>query len=204
MIDVSKYEKVGEFKDGRLHWLEGRDINAVYLIKFKEDFYIGSAEYLYIRIKEHTKSFLKGEHVEKMQSVFDEEKEFEVYVIEKGIDSTSLLTEEAKYIKQYFPTLNTIYATKGKGKIRDILEMKIALAGLTKKVLAERMGIIPNNINAMLESPSWPTLQKLSDALGIPVSELVTDVPRPEREPLMQQTIEHGGRQLRITIDELE
>ena len=51
MIDVSKYEKVGEFKNGRLHWLEGRDINAVYLIKFKEDFYIGSAEYLYIRIK---------------------------------------------------------------------------------------------------------------------------------------------------------
>lgn len=204
MIDVSKYEKIGEFKDGRLHWLEGRDINAVYLIKFKEDFYIGSAEYLYIRIKEHTKSFLKGEHVEKMQSVFDEEKEFEVYVIEKGIDSTSLLTEEAKYIKQYSPTLNTIYATKGNSKIRDILEMKIALAGLTKKEAAERMGIIPNNINAMLESPSWPTLQKLSDALGIPVSELVTDVPRPEREPLMQQTIEHGGRQLRITIDELE
>lgn len=204
MIDVSKYEKIGEFKDGRLHWLEGRDINAVYLIKFKEDFYIGSAEYLYIRIKEHTKSFLKGEHVEKMQSVFDEEKEFEVYVIEKGIDSTSLLTEEAKYIKQYSPTLNTIYATKGNSKIRDILEMKIALAGLTKKEAAERMGIIPNNINAMLESPSWPTLQKLSDALGIPVSELVTNVPRPEREPLMQQTIEHGGRQLRITIDELE
>ena len=77
MIDVSKYEKVGEFKDGRLHWLEGRDINAVYLIKFKEDFYIGSAEYVYIRIKEHTKSFLKGEHVEKMQSVFDEEKEYD-------------------------------------------------------------------------------------------------------------------------------
>lgn len=204
MIDVSKYEKVGEFKDGRLHWLEGRDINAVYLIKFKDVFYIGSAEYLYIRIKEHTKAFLKGEHVDKMQSVFDEEKEFEVYVIEKGIDSTFLLTEEAKYIKQYSPTLNTIYATKGKSKIRDILEMKIALAGLTKKEAAERMGIIPNNINAMLESPSWPTLQKLSDALGIPVSELVTDVPRPEREPLMQQTIEHGGRQLRITIDELE
>ena len=99
MIDVSKYEKVGEFKDGRLHWLEGRDINAVYLIKFKEDFYIGSAEYLYIRIKEHTKSFLKGEHVEKMQSVFDEEKEFEVYVIEKGIDQNSTLKKNSFFSK---------------------------------------------------------------------------------------------------------
>ena len=88
--------------------------------------------------------------------------------------------------------------------IKAIIETKIKAAGITKKEAAERMGIIPNNINAMLESPSWPTLQKLSDALGIPVSELVTDVPRLEREPLMQQTIEHGGRQLRITIDELE
>ena len=199
MIDVSKYEKVGEFKDGRLHWLEGRDINAVYLIKFKEDFYIGSAEYLYIRIKEHTKSFLKGEHVEKMQSVFDEEKEFEVYVIEKGIDSTTLLTEEAKYIKQYSPTLNTIYATKGKSKIRDILEMKIALAGLTKKEVAERMGIIPNNINAMLANPSWPTLEKLSGALGIPVSELVSDNPASHIEP--QQKCPYCGHDLNIKVE---
>ena len=199
MIDVSKYEKVGEFKDGRLYWLEGRDINAVYLIKFKEDFYIGSAEYLYIRIKEHTKSFLKGEHVEKMQSVFDEEKEFEVYVIEKGIDSTSLLTEEAKYIKQYSPTLNTIYATKGKSKIRDILEMKIALAGLTKKEVAERMGIIPNNINAMLANPSWPTLEKLSGALGIPVSELVSDNPASHIEP--QQKCPYCGHDLNIKVE---
>lgn len=199
MIDVSKYEKVGEFKDGRLHWLEGRDINAVYLIKFKEDFYIGSAEYLYIRIKEHTKAFLKGEHVDKMQSVFDEEKEFEVYVIEKGIDSTSLLTEEAKYIKQYSPTLNTIYATKGKSKIRDILEMKIALAGLTKKEVAERMGIIPNNINAMLTNPSWPTLEKLSGALGISVSELVSDAPASHIEP--QQKCPYCGHDLNIKVE---
>ena len=199
MIDVSKYEKVGEFKDGRLHWLEGRDINAVYLIKFKEDFYIGSAEYLYIRIKEHTKSFLKGEHVEKMQSVFDEEKEFEVYVIEKGIDSTSLLAEEAKYIKQYSPTLNTIYATKGKSKIRDILEMKIALSGLTKKEVAERMGIVPNNINAMLTNPSWPTLEKLSSALGIPVSELVSDRPESIIEP--QQKCPYCGHDLNIKVE---
>lgn len=199
MIDVSKYEKVGEFKDSRLHWLEGRDINAVYLIKFKEDFYIGSAEYLYIRIKEHTKSFLKGEHVEKMQSVFDEEKEFEVYVIEKGIDSTSLLTEEAKYIKQYSPTLNTIYATKGKSKIRDILEMKIALAGLTKKEVAELAGIYSGNLNKMLESPSWPTLERIAQALGITVSELVADNPASHIEP--QQKCPYCGHDLNIKVE---
>ena len=199
MIDVSKYEKVGEFKDSRLHWLEGRDINAVYLIKFKEDFYIGSAEYLYIRIKEHTKSFLKGEHVEKMQSAFDRENEFEVYVIEKGIDSSSLLTEEAKYIKQYSPTLNTIYATKGKSKIRDILEMKIALAGLTKKEVAELAGIYSGNLNKMLDSPSWPTLERIAQALGITISELVADNPASHIEP--QQKCPYCGHDLNIKVE---
>ena len=200
MIDVSKYEKIGEFKDGRLHWLEGRDINAVYLIKFKEDFYIGSAEYVYIRIKEHTKSFLKGEHVEKMQSVFDEEKEFEVYVIEKGIDSTSLLTEEAKYIKQYSPTLNTIYATKGKSKIRDILEMKIALAGLTKKEVAERMGIQPQNINStVLKNPKFEMLEKVADTLGVTVSELVGDAPASHINPQMH--CPYCGHDLNIKVE---
>lgn len=199
MIDVSKYEKVGEFKEGRLHWLEGRDINAVYLIKFKEDFYIGSAEYLYIRIKEHTKSFLKGEHVEKMQSVFDKEGEFDVYVIEKGIDEATLLAEEAKYIKTFAPTLNTLHATSKKSSIRSIIEMKIAMAGITKKEAAERMGIIPNNINAMIESPSWPTLQKLSSALGIPVSELVADNPDSIIEP--QQHCPYCGHELSIKVE---
>lgn len=88
--------------------------------------------------------------------------------------------------------------------IKTIIETKIKAAGITKKEAAERMGIIPNNINAMLDSPSWPTLEKLSRALGIPVSELVSDIPHSECEPLMQQTIKHGGKQLRITIDEVE
>ena len=61
-------------------------------------------------------------------------------------------------------------------EIKSIIESKIKAAGITKKEAAERMGIIPNNINAMIESPSWPTLQKLSGALGISVSELVSDV----------------------------
>lgn len=175
MIDVSKYEKVGEFKEGCLHWLEGRDINAVYLIKFKDDFYIGSAEYLYIRIKEHTKSFLKGEHVEKMQAVFDKEGEFDVYVIEKGIDESMLLIEEAKYIKTYTPTLNTIHATSEKSSIRSILEMKIALSGMTKKQFAEKIGRTQGSLNDMLSSPSWPSLEKMASVLGLTVQQLVSD-----------------------------
>lgn len=59
--------------------------------------------------------------------------------------------------------------------IRTIIEKKIEQAGLTKKEVADRMGIIPSNINAMIASPSWPTLEKLSQALGISIAELVAD-----------------------------
>lgn len=33
MIDFKDLEKVAEYKNGDLNWLEGRDINAVYVIE---------------------------------------------------------------------------------------------------------------------------------------------------------------------------
>ena len=83
--------------------------------------------------------------------------------------------------------------------IKTIIETKIKAAGITKKEAAERMGIIPNNINAMIESPSWPTLQKLSSALGIPVSELVADNPDSIIEP--QQHCPYCGHELSIKVE---
>lgn len=66
------------------------------------------------------------------------------------------------------------------------------------------MGIQPQNINStVLNNPKFEMLEKVADTLGVTIGELVGDAPRPDREPLMQQTIEHGGRQLRITIDEV-
>lgn len=83
--------------------------------------------------------------------------------------------------------------------IKNIIETKIKAAGITKKEAAERMGIIPNNINAMIESPSWPTLQKLSGALGIPVSELVADDPDSMIEP--QQKCPYCGHHINVKIE---
>lgn len=83
--------------------------------------------------------------------------------------------------------------------IKNIIEAKIKAAGITKKEAAERMGIIPNNINAMIESPSWPTLQKLSGALGIPVSELVADDPDSMVEP--QQKCPYCGHHINVKIE---
>ena len=83
--------------------------------------------------------------------------------------------------------------------IKTIIETKIKDANLTKKEVAERMGIIPNNINAMLTNPSWPTLEKLSTALGIPVSELVSDNPDSIIEP--QQKCPYCGHDIKIKIE---
>ena len=83
--------------------------------------------------------------------------------------------------------------------IKTIIETKIKDANLTKKEVAERMGIIPNNINAMLANPSWPTLEKLSGALGIPVSELVADNPASHIEP--QQKCPYCGHDIKIRIE---
>jgi transcriptional regulator with XRE-family HTH domain len=83
--------------------------------------------------------------------------------------------------------------------IKTIIETKIKDANLTKKEVAERMGIIPNNINAMLANPSWPTLEKLSGALGIPVSELVADNPASHIEP--QTHCPYCGHDLNIKVE---
>lgn len=83
--------------------------------------------------------------------------------------------------------------------IKAIIETKIKDANLTKKEVAERMGIVPNNINAMLINPSWPTLEKLSSALGIPVSELVSDHPESIIEP--QQKCPYCGHDLNIKVE---
>ena len=83
--------------------------------------------------------------------------------------------------------------------IKTIIETKIKDANLTKKEVAERMGIIPNNINAMLANPSWPTLEKLSGAIGITVSELVADAPSHIIEP--QQKCPYCGHDLNIKVE---
>lgn len=84
------------------------------------------------------------------------------------------------------------------------IKNKIKECGFTTQQIAERLGISQQAVSQAINgNPTLSRLEQIAGALGIPVSELVSDVPRPEREPLMRQTIEHGGKQLRITIDEV-
>lgn len=59
--------------------------------------------------------------------------------------------------------------------IAEIIEAHRQRRGLTKKQLADQMGIMPNNINRMMEAPGYPTLLRFAQALCISVAELVTD-----------------------------
>ena len=102
MINFQELEKVAEFKNGELNWIEGRDINAVYVILVGDEYYIGSSHYTYLRINQHLDKLLKGEHhSEKFQKKFDVIKEFDVYSLERGIRKENLQIVEYKYIQKY-------------------------------------------------------------------------------------------------------
>lgn len=56
--------------------------------------------------------------------------------------------------------------------IEDRIEKLIKENGYSKIAFAEKMGIKKQNINAMLKSPSYPTLEKIARALEIPMWQL--------------------------------
>lgn len=107
MINFQELEKVAEFKNGELNWLEGRDINAVYVILVGDEYYIGSSHYTYLRIGQHLNELQKGRHhSDKFQAKFNEVGEFEVYSLDSGIEKDKLQIKEFYYIKKYQPSLN--------------------------------------------------------------------------------------------------
>ena len=85
----------------------------------------------------------------------------------------------------------------------NISERILAVAekqGVNKKVLAERMGIQPQNINStVLNNPKFEMLEKVADTLGVTVSELVSDAPGHIIEP--QQKCPYCGHDLNIKVE---
>ena len=95
MINFQELEKVAEFKNGELNWLEGRDINAVYVILVGDEYYIGSSHYTYLRIGQHLHNLKSGvHHSGKFQAKFNKVGEFEVFILERGIEKEKLLSRE--------------------------------------------------------------------------------------------------------------
>ena len=140
MINFQELEKVAEFKNGELNWLEGRDINAVYVILVGDEYYIGSSHYTYLRIGQHLNELLKGDHHScKLQEKFNQVRGFEVYSLDRGIERSKLQIVEHKYIQLYKPTLNiaSVNTKKYYHRIKELIKEK----GYTQQELADKLGI---------------------------------------------------------------
>ena len=84
--------------------------------------------------------------------------------------------------------------------IKTILEEKIRAAGHTKKSFAEKMGMQAQNLNKMLESPSYPSLERMAAVLDIPLWQLLAN----DTEISKANTIitcPHCGKPIAIKLD---
>lgn len=54
------------------------------------------------------------------------------------------------------------------------IDRLLAEKGMTKAMLAERMGILPQNVNANLKNPKEDTIRNIAEALGVEPWELFT------------------------------
>ena len=107
MIDVSKYKKIGEYRNGVMTWLSSDITNVVYLIMFGCESYIGSSINVHSRFQSFISSLKREKCVSmKVQNAFDKNCSFDLYAIE-FTNSDNLREKEEFYINTMHPSLNT-------------------------------------------------------------------------------------------------
>lgn len=200
MIEFDKIEKIAEYKDGELNWLEGRDINAVYLILVGDEYYIGSSHYVYLRIQQHLKSLLyENHHSDKLQNKFNEIKALDVYVLERGIEKKYLLSREEYYIKKFNPTLNIKQPVKDTGhlKIKEfMIERQISSAWLAEKVGISKVAI--SNIITGKSLPSLENLIRIAETMDVSVSQLIGEEDQALHNAI---TCPHCGKKILLDVE---
>lgn len=77
--------------------------------------------------------------------------------------------------------------------IRARIEQVIDEKGLTKRLVAERMGKFSQAFNSLLTNPKWETIELVASAIGISTCEMLYDI-KPEAKPVAQP--EHPAAQL--------
>lgn len=74
--------------------------------------------------------------------------------------------------------------------IKVRIEQVINEKGLTKKVVAERMGKFNQAFNSLLTNPKWETIESVASAIGITTQEMLfgikPDVAAPQEQPAPQ------------------
>ena len=74
--------------------------------------------------------------------------------------------------------------------------------GMTKTMLAEKMGIRSQNVNVALKNPTEETMRKIANALGVEVWELFTLEGEVTRKAEKKNTIPcpYCGRDIDVTL----
>lgn len=79
-------------------------------------------------------------------------------------------------------------------RIKEVIKEK----GLTITELAEKMGINRVNLSSMVNgNPTVETLNKIADALGVPITELFE---RPKKDSL-HLTCPHCGKDINLKVE---
>ena len=86
--------------------------------------------------------------------------------------------------------------------IKEIIEDRIARNGMTKKAFANAIGRTNGSLNDLLNSPSWPSLEKMASVLGISVAELVSG--DDETHQSLIRKCPHCGKPINIKIENPE
>lgn len=201
MIDFSTLDKIAEYKNGELQWLEGRDINAIYAILVGDEYYIGSSHYVYLRIGQHLKSLLSdSHHSSKLQEKFRVVHDFDVFVLERGINNKELLHTEEYYIRKYKPTLNIVTPSKSNYmRIREAIEQQ----GMTTQDVAKKIGITLSGLNQHISgNPSIKVLTKIAEAINVPMWQLFAS-PEEVQLPSNAHSVKcpHCGNEFPVSVN---
>lgn len=80
-------------------------------------------------------------------------------------------------------------------RIKDVIKEK----GYTITSLAEKLGIARESLSRMVVSPSYPTLEKIASALGVPIWQLFAS-----KEEVQGDVCPHCGMPIKIKIEKGE
>lgn len=72
---------------------------------------------------------------------------------------------------------------------------------ITKVELANRMGILPQNVNANLRNPSEDTIRNIAKALGVPIAVLFEDGSEPDAPIAHSHKCPHCGGIINIKLE---
>ena len=75
-----------------------------------------------------------------------------------------------------------------KARIEEVINEK----GLTKKVVAERMGKFNQAFNSLLTNPKWETIELVATAIGISTQEMLFGI-KPQEQPVSQPADKMGA-----------